>query len=127
MDSLQNNQKPQEVQDQAGNIPESTPNTQDINEKSKQNPGQTNPQGDGQKTADKIANDLGQGMVGQQLQTMGQQTNVQSVTKPAAKSSDPYIEAAEAIMKKDKDDPYQEDRDHKDIQKQYLTDRFGKN
>lgn len=41
-------------------------------------------------------------------------------------STDPYIKAAENVIEKDKNDPYQEEVDHEDVQIQYLHDRFGK-
>lgn len=44
----------------------------------------------------------------------------------SGKGSEPYIKAAENVMEKDKDDPYQEEEDHEDVQIQYLHDRFGK-
>lgn len=47
------------------------------------------------------------------------------VTSKAA-SSDPYIKAAEKVMEKDQNDPYQEEEDHEDVQIKYLHDRFGK-
>ncbi len=41
-------------------------------------------------------------------------------------STEPYIKAAENVIAKDKNDPYQEEEDHEDVQVQYLKDRFGK-
>ncbi len=45
---------------------------------------------------------------------------------PKTASSDPYIKAAENVMKKDQQDPYKEEEDHEDVQIKYLHDRFGK-
>lgn len=42
-------------------------------------------------------------------------------------SSEPYIKAAENVIKQDKGDPYKEEEDHENVQTQYLKDRFGKN
>ncbi|KKQ95431.1 MAG: hypothetical protein UT66_C0001G0016 [candidate division CPR2 bacterium GW2011_GWC1_39_9] len=38
----------------------------------------------------------------------------------------PWIEKVEQIIKKDKNDPYQEEEDHEELQMSYLEKRFGK-
>ncbi|RJO60934.1 hypothetical protein C4544_04155 [candidate division WS5 bacterium] len=45
---------------------------------------------------------------------------------PRVGSDEPYIKAAENVIEKDKEDPYQEEEDHEDVQIKYLHDRFGK-
>ena len=63
-----------------------------------------------------------------QTQQNNSNDNNQPIAQPiqAANSSEPYIKAAENVMQKDRDDPYQEEEDHEDVQIQYLHDRFGK-
>lgn len=68
------------------------------------------------------------------LQNIQPQPSVQSgnntvTTGPqpgTVKNSEPYIKAAENIIKKDENDPYKEEVDHEEVQIQYLHDRFGK-
>lgn len=91
------------------------------------NPQPVQPVANDDAAAQNIANNLQN--VQQQVQPPAntQAQNPAPQVPKNSSSTDPYIKAAENVIEKDKNDPYQEEEDHEDVQVQYLKDRFGKN
>lgn len=76
--------------------------------------------------AQSIANNLQNAQPQAQPQANAQAQNPPTQSAKNTSNTDPYIKAAENVIEKDKNDPYQEEEDHEDVQVKYLKDRFGK-
>ncbi|OIP24244.1 hypothetical protein AUK11_03720 [bacterium CG2_30_37_16] len=73
-------------------------------------------------TAPAIANDANiqdQAIIGTPIDSPYEASHTEEIEKP-------WIEKVEQIIKKDKNDPYQEEDDHEELQMSYLEKRFGK-
>lgn len=80
---------------------------------------------DDQKTAQNLVSDIKNSPV-QSAQTPFQTPPNQAIRQDPTKRDERYIKAAENVIHKDKNDPYQEEEDHEDVQISYLKERFGK-
>lgn len=76
---------------------------------------------------DAVAQGIANNLKNSSVQTPASGTsNPSPQPTPTTSNSEPYIKAAEKVIRDDKGNPYKEEEDHEAVQVQYLKDRFGK-
>lgn len=117
---MNSSEKPEEKGPESGQAP-----TEALETAGRSAAPQPGPSDDDQKTIQNIQGDLKKSDLKQGTNQPSPPANATQAPKTAG-SDKPYIKAAENIIEKDKEDPYQEEEDHEVVRVQYLHDRFGK-